>query len=414
VSSLSGSVQIRQVELERMFAAAAFLAPKQAIHAAGWLDPKIFRDERISKFWGILQNCGDEADAALDAGILKEITRWMNDVPSAMRVKTFAEKIVQENYLYQIASVLPSLAKAVGCGSMCETRRILAKMNQDQPLSREKLPDFGDCSLEFIASLDEDPDSIPASIDKLNQGLGGWWRGIASVICARPSMGKTAFGWQEARFAAESGRKVVVFSLEESRRILVERAACGELNISIRETRAGRLKEDEKQMLKDKASELMEVYRDNLVIDDRTDHTTDSIWQVVVAEQPDMVIVDHLRLLKDKDQWRSEVKRQGHISQRLKEIAKEFNCHMMVLAQLNRALEHRTDKSPTLSDLRDSGEIEENADLVLGLHRPDYYDKNDNPIISPTELNTLKFRNGPRVRFALSFDKVRQKFGPRQ
>ena len=137
------------------------------------------------------------------------------------------------------------------------------------------------------------------------------------------------------------------------------------------------MSDNEKQTLKDKASELMEVYRDNLVIDDRTDHTTDSIWHVVVSEQPDLVIVDHLRLLNDKDRWRSEVKRQGYISQRLKEIAKEFNCHMMVLAQLNRALENRPDKSPTLSDLRDSGEIEENADLVLGLHRPDFYDKDD-------------------------------------
>jgi len=69
---------------------------------------------------------------------------------------------------------------------------------------------------------------------------------------------------------------------------------------------------------------------------------------LVVSEQPDLVTVDHLWLLKDKDQWRSEVKRQGHITQRLKDIAKEFNCHMMVLAQLNRALENRTDKSPTL------------------------------------------------------------------
>jgi len=126
------------------------------------------------------------------------------------------------------------------------------------------------------------------------------------------------------------------------------------------------------------------------------------------------VIVDHLRLLKDKDQWRSEVKRQGHITQRLKDIAKEFNCHMMVLAQLNRGVESRNDKSPTLSDLRDSGEIEENADLVLGLHRPDYYDKEDNPVISSTELITLKFRNGPRVRFELSFNKIRQKLEPRQ
>jgi replicative DNA helicase len=84
---------------------------------------------------------------------------------------------------------------------------------------------------------------------------------------------------------------------------------------------------------------------------------------------------------------------------------------MMILAQLNRALESRAEKRPSLSDLRDSGEIEENADLVLGLHREDYYESSGHTTNdSPTELNTLKFRNGPTIRFNLIFDKLGQKF----
>jgi replicative DNA helicase len=107
--------------------------------------------------------------------------------------------------------------------------------------------------------------------------------------------------------------------------------------------------------------------------------------------KPDVVIVDHLRLIGDRDE--SEVKRLGMATQELKNIAKECNCAVLCLAQLNRKTEDRDDKRPQLADLRDSGQIEENADVVLMMYREDYYEPLAKQPNVPTELLVRKFRD---------------------
>jgi replicative DNA helicase len=146
------------------------------------------------------------------------------------------------------------------------------------------------------------------------------------------------------------------------------------------------------------------------LIDDKP-QTIEGIWQIVANAKPDLVVVDHLRLVSADAQ--NEVIRLGIITQRLKEIAKKFHCAVLLLAQLNRKVENESDKRPQLADLRDSGQIEENADNVLMIYRENYYDndKQTNGKQSDTEVLIRKFRDDVlNQKIELKFDTAAQWF----
>lgn len=201
-----------------------------------------------------------------------------------------------------------------------------------------------------------------------------------------------------------------MFSLEMSRRQLWSRAACGMLGFDIRAVRSRRLNEDQIDELRRKSLELASLYGDKLLIDDSTGQTSETIWAKVARHKPTAIVVDHTSLVNDKDV--SEVRRIGKVSWFGKRIAKEFNLVAIYLQQLNRGTEMRDNKHPTMADLRDSGELEQNADNVIFIYREDYYDQDSVPLeVAPAELNIAKFRDGVRnVKVNLSFHLRRQWF----
>lgn len=252
--------------------------------------------------------------------------------------------------------------------------------------------------------------SIPTYIPKLDEALGGLERQTLSVLAARPSMGKTTLGWQIARNVAASGLKSLFFSLEMSTANLWAKASCGACGCRWRDFRNGTATEEQRTMVVDKAIEMMHRYQSFLLTEDHV-NTSETIWNTVDAYRPDLVLIDHIRLVADRDD--SEVKRLGEISKRAKDLAKALNCHVMLLAQLNRSVEGRDNKRPQMSDLRDSGEIEENADTILMMYREDYYDdtKERSPI-SETEILIRKFRDDiANQRIILPFNTRQQWFG---
>lgn len=140
-----------------------------------------------------------------------------------------------------------------------------------------------------------------------------------------------------------------------------------------------------KAQLINRTSEMMDKHHSLLLVDDGL-HSTDTFKLQVEKVKPDLkVVVDHLRLMRH-DKSDNETHRLGAVTRILKEIAKEQNCHVMCLAQLSRDVEKRDNKRPTLSDLRDSGEIEENADLVLMIYRPDYYEDDHHRQVTRNQL----------------------------
>lgn len=410
MNELSETVAVYRRDAEEAFAGIAFLTGRAAREQAGWLDPATIRHEQLRKWWTMILEGKDHIDAAVDLGM--EFFSWIStqgmrdELFGNYNVSPFAEKVAQYHWLQQTSAVLPPLARAIGDGNIQEVQTVLSSLQANLPRGATGVPTATDIGLEFVASLSDQNRTLFTGTP-LDKATGGLWRSTLSVLCARPSVGKTAFGFQVARCVAQSGKRVLFVSMEMSRRALWARAACGSARIPYRDVLAKRITPEKEQLIIDANNELISNYSDYLMIDDKAQSTAE-LWRKVDQLKPDLIVCDHLRLFSDKND--REVKRLGDITWSLKRIAKEFDIHVMCLAQLNRQLEQRTDKHPTLADLRDSGEIEENADFVLGLHRDRSYLEQPKDK-TPADLIVLKFRDGPSdLLIRLTFDGLGQWF----
>lgn len=248
--------------------------------------------------------------------------------------------------------------------------------------------------------------SVPTFIAPLDHSLGGLERQTLTILAARPSMGKTTLSWQIARNVAANNMRVLFFSLEVSRASLWAKAACGASGLRWRNIRSGDYTPDEMGRLLANSNKLMHTYADRLLIDDGM-NTTNTIWKHVEALRPDVIVVDHVRLIADPGE--KETERLGVVSLACKNIAKQFNCAFLLLSQLNRSVESQSDRRPTLKDLRESGHLEENADVVLMMYRDQYYNAESKD--ATTEILVRKFRDDVlNQRVLLTFNAREQWF----
>jgi len=224
------------------------------------------------------------------------------------------------------------------------------------------------------------------------------------VVAARPSMGKTAFAVAVAIHAATSGRPVLFSSLEMSKESLGERmlsAASGVMADKLK--RSWTLSDGDRHKLAEACDWLGSA---SLKIDDRPIRTVSQIAanarRIKSRDGLGLVVIDYMSLI-DGQRQKGENRQEevARISRRLKAMARELNCPVLCLHQLNRQSENRDGHRPRLADLRESGQIEQDADQVLLLHRPEYYDPNDQPGIA--EVIVAKNRNGPTGAARLAF-----------
>lgn len=219
---------------------------------------------------------------------------------------------------------------------------------------------------------------IDTGLTDLNVVTSGWQGGNMIVIGARPAMGKTAIALNLfAKKAAISGKSVYFFSLEMDNIKLTDRLACSYGGISPYNLRSGKLSSAEHTSLDIAISEMQNL---NFIIDDQPNVDVNKIRNIARAAhrkgECGMVVIDYLQLIDNSENRYNNRNREqevAYISRRLKLLAKELDIPVIVLAQLGRAVESRDDKKPRLSDLRESGAIEQDADLVLMPYRPAYY-----------------------------------------
>ena len=230
------------------------------------------------------------------------------------------------------------------------------------------------------------------------------------ILAARPSMGKTAFVLNLAEAVADRSQAgVVVFSLEQSKHELAERFLCIRGKLDMHKLRKGELSEDEYDKLMRTASELdaMPVF-----IDDTPGRNMAQINAICrrLKRKDDLrlVIIDYLQLIEPEDKRAPREQQIAQITRRLKFLAKELSVPVVALAQLNRGVELREDKRPKLADLRESGAIEQDADIVMFLHRPEMYNPEDQP--GEAEVIVAKHRNGPTGVVRLNFEKQYLRF----
>ncbi len=270
--------------------------------------------------------------------------------------------------------------------------------------------------IETIHSSTHQKFSVPTGFYELDELLGGFQKSDLIVLAARPSMGKTALALTLARNAAIDHKiPVGIFSLEMATMQLIIRMICSEARINAHLVRTGKLPHSDGSKLSKTVHKLTDA---PVYVDDSPAQSVLEIRakarRLKAEKNVGMIIIDYLQLMSGPQRTESREREISHISRSLKSLAKELNIPVIALSQLNRAVETRTDKRPQLSDLRESGSIEQDADVVIFLNRPEYYgiekDEHGESTAGVTEVIVGKQRNGPTGMIKLAFIKEYARF----
>ncbi len=246
---------------------------------------------------------------------------------------------------------------------------------------------------------------ITTGFADLNQLTSGLQKSDLVIIAARPSMGKTAFALNIAVNAAKAGGKVLLFSLEMSEELLTERMLSAESLVEIKKLREGNLEEEEFQKLSDGSERLngLEIYIDDTPGIAPTVIKNKCKRMIMEKKGLDLVVIDYLQLMSMEGKTENRTLEISALTRYLKQLAREIDCPVVVLSQLSRSVEARTDKRPVLSDLRESGSIEQDADLVMFLYREEYYKKEESTRPGECDIIIAKHRNGPTDTVTLTW-----------
>ena len=259
--------------------------------------------------------------------------------------------------------------------------------------------------IEVLQKSGKSVTGVPSGFPDLDELTSGFQNAELVIVAARPSMGKTAFCLNIGTQAAVEGFGVAIFSLEMSKDALVQRMLCAEARVNSQAVRRGTLKDRDFTNLARAAGVLQQC---PVWIDDTPAITLlemrSKARRLKAESDLGVVIVDYLQLMRSPEYSDNRVQEVSDISRSLKALSRELKIPVIALSQLSRASEQRGgDKRPQLSDLRDSGAIEQDADLVIFIHRPEYYDREDESIRGQAEIMLAKNRNGPTGTLKLRF-----------
>lgn len=359
-----------------------------------------------------------------DAGGASYITELTNYVPTAAHVETYAALVLDKSIRRQLFKLHKELQARV----LDETKEIkdvleateteIMKVGQHQvEQSVVSIEDILESSFERLDALHKDKQKlrgIPTGFKDLDQLLAGLQRSDLIVIAARPAMGKTAFSLNLAHnVAVQAKEPVLIFSLEMSKDQLVDRLLSMESGVDAWALRTGNLTDNDFEKLAGAMGTLSEA---PIYIDDSPGITVSELRTKARREAHQhplgLIIVDYLQLMTGGDKYSgmaNRVQEISEISRGLKGIARELNVPLIALSQLSRSVESRPDKIPQLSDLRESGSIEQDADIVAFIFREDYYNP-ETERKNITDIMVKKHRSGPVDNVELYFDKEKQRF----
>jgi replicative DNA helicase len=336
--------------------------------------------------------------------------------------------IYQYGQIVKTKSVLRKLIKAgneillFGYDEEADINKLLEKSEQalftvTQTFIQNKLvhiKDIINLRYEEFAEIHANPEHaniglVQSGFTGLDNKIGGFKPGDMVIIAARPSMGKTALVLNIAQSVAEAGKNVAIFSLEMSKEQLTDRLICATMGIDSWKLQKWLLEDEEFARMGDALERLS---RANIYIDDSPMGNLMEIKskarRLKLESGIDFLVIDYLQLMSGGNPM-NRVQEISDISRGIKSLARELQVPIIALSQLSRAVESRTTKEPILSDLRESGSIEQDADVVMMIYREDYYDEfTENKGV--TNIFIRKNRNGPVGQVDLKFEKKYQKF----
>ncbi len=320
-----------------------------------------------------------------DKGLLRDLIRCAGEIADQAYTGLDEAREILDVAEQKIFSVTESRIS----GHTVEIREAIARLAQQLELGERDV-----CT------------GLPTGFTALNEYTGGFQPGDFVVVAGRPSMGKTALGLAMARHAALHDRKpVVFFSMEMSIDQIAQRLLCAHTGVDSQKLRRRMLNEEEIKQLLYACEEFRET---PLFVDDTPGMSVMEVRSKArrLKQRHDIqaVFVDYLQLMHSPRAESRQVEI-ATISLGLKSLARELNIPVIAMAQLNRMPEGRSDKRPLISDLRESGAIEQDADVVLLIHREEYYKPEDESVKNQAELKIAKQRNGPTGSLILHFDK---------
>ena len=347
----------------------------------------LFTLSRPVDFITVLEKIRSTGGDAGSTEIKSYLLQLCNIVPSLQRVPDYAQivrdKFMLRNLIESSRAIISDASQPVG-----EVSRLIDAAEQRifdirDNKSIKGLERIGDVILQTFDRLDllNSPESelyqgIPTGIGALDNTITGLNRSDLILLAARPGMGKTSFALNIARHVSVTcKRRVAFFSLEMTKEQLASRLLSTEGLIEGTKLRTGKLNEDEWVRLIEAGDVLSKA---EIFLDDTPGITVPEMKaKLRRLKKVDLVIIDYLQLMSSSRRIDNRVQEISEITRNLKILAKEFNVPVITLSQLSRASEQRAEHKPQLSDLRDSGSIEQDADIVLFLYREDYYKTND-------------------------------------
>ncbi|MDQ0429187.1 MULTISPECIES: replicative DNA helicase [Caryophanaceae] len=357
-----------------------------------------------------------------DVGGLSYLTEIANAVPTAANVAHYAHIVEEKALLRRLIRVATTIVED-GFTREDEVEALLSEAEKKmmEVSSRKKAGDFTHIkdvlvktydNIELLHTRKGDVTGIPTGFRDLDKITAGFQRNDLIIVAARPSVGKTAFALNVAQnVATKTDENVAIFSLEMGAEQLVMRMLCAEGNIDAQVLRTGALQNEDWRKLTMAMGSLSNA---GIFIDDTPGIRVNDIRAKCRRLKQEyglgMIMIDYLQLIagpgKSGENRQQEV---SDISRSLKGLARELEVPVIALSQLSRGVEQRQDKRPMMSDLRESGSIEQDADIVSFLYREDYYDKEteDQNMI---EIIIAKQRNGPTGTVKLAFVKEYNKF----
>jgi replicative DNA helicase len=423
-------------EAEEAVVGAVLINPEVYYDVAQFLTADDFYIHRHRWIWGAFQRLHEQrtptdlltVSEELDRmGQLAEIggpaylTALVNQVPTSLNAESYG-RIVEAHSIRRkmlaAANQIATLAynEETGIESvMTEAEKAVFNVSEKrlrhdlQPI-REVLSNYYD-RIDELAKRPEDIHGVPTGFIDLDKMLTGLQPSDLLIIAGRPGQGKTGFLLSIAKNAGLTHKKhVAIFSLEMSNEQVVQRLIAQETGIDSQRLRTGKLQEDEWPLF----THAIEVFGDTHIFLDDTPAITPlqlrtKCRRLHMEHRIDLVIIDYLQLMGGDTRTDNRVQEVSYISRNLKILARELNVPVLAAAQLSRAVEQRSDKRPVLSDLRESGSLEQDADIVMFIYRPDQYEK-DTVKQNVAEIIIAKHRNGPVGSVELIFRNALAKF----
>ena len=354
---------------------------------------------------------------ALDGiGGTEYLITLIQSVPTSAFLRHYVEIVLEKATLRKLITASNDISKL--CFEqrmdMAETLLFAEKTIFDIVMKRtgsEQLTPIREVMKKTLAHIEElvrnkgQIAGVPTGFSLLDRLLTGLHGGELIMVGARPSMGKTSFVMNIAAYAARYGKSIAIFSLEMPKEQLALRMLCGDARVNMQNVRNGSLSSKDWQRLSEALGPLSET---KMYLDDSASLTPAQLRsrcrRLMTERGLDLIIIDYLQLMSSDGRSENRQLEVSEISRKLKGIALELKVPVMACAQLSRANVKRTGSiKPVLSDLRDSGSIEQDADVVMFLHRAYYYEKEENDP-SEAEVIIAKQRNGPLATITLTWN----------